>query len=107
MPTLHWIVKEKVTNHHLEMPFKRQSLSYDLFNLYDQGDSFPGKYNDTASHFYYNADGIITLGHAFLSTMKTKAQQYVIYADNCLLTKNFITRHHIIFKKISRDVNKF
>jgi adenine-specific DNA-methyltransferase len=68
---------------------------------------FLSKHNDTAYYFYYEADGITTLNHAFLATMKTKAEQYVIYADNCLLTKEFITKHNIIFKKIPRDITKF
>jgi adenine-specific DNA-methyltransferase len=50
---------------------------------------------------------VTTLNHDFLSTIKTKAEQYVIYADNCLLTKEFMTKHHIIFKKIPRDITKF
>jgi len=69
--------------------------------------SFLGKHNDTAYYFNYEKDEVTTLDHAFLSTMKTKAEQYVIYADNCLLTKNFTTRHHIIFKKIPRDITRF
>jgi probable addiction module antidote protein len=32
--------------------------------------------------------------------MKIKAEQYVIYANNCLLTKDFITKHHSIIKII-------
>ena len=68
---------------------------------------FLGKYNDTAYYFYYDKDEVTTLDHAFLATMKTKAEQYVIYADNCLLTKDFITKHKIIFKKIPRDLTKF
>jgi len=68
---------------------------------------FLGKYNDTGYYFNYEADGITTLDHAFLASMKTKAEQYVIYADNCLLTKDFMTKHHIIFKKIPRDITKF
>ncbi|MCK9425781.1 MAG: site-specific DNA-methyltransferase [Ignavibacteriaceae bacterium] len=68
---------------------------------------FLGKYNDTAYYFNYEQNEITTLDHAFLSTMKTKAEQYVIYADNCLLTKNFMTKHHIIFKKIPRDITRF
>ena len=68
---------------------------------------FLGKHNDTAYYFNYEKDGVTTLDHAFLATMKTKAEQYVIYADNCLLTKDFMTKHHIIFKKIPRDVTKF
>ena len=39
--------------------------------------------------------------------MKTKAEQDVIHADNCLLTKDFMTKHHIIFKKIPRDITRF
>lgn len=69
--------------------------------------SYLGTHNDTAYYFNYEKDGVTTLDHAFLATMKTKAEQYVIYADNCLLTKDFMTKHHIIFKKIPRDVTKF
>ena len=75
--------------------------------LKDEHDSFMGVSNDTAYYFHYDADGITTLDHAFLSTMKTKAGQYVIYADNCLLTKDFMTKHNIIFKKIPRDITRF
>lgn len=66
-----------------------------------------GKHNDTAYYFNYEKDEVTTLDHAFLATMKTKAEQYVIYADNCLLTKDFMTKHHIIFKKIPRDITRF
>ena len=70
-------------------------------------DSFLGKHNDTAYYFNYEPEKVTTLNHEFLSTMKTKAEQYVIYADNCLLTKEFMTKHHIIFKKIPRDITRF
>ena len=68
---------------------------------------FLGKNNDTAYYFNYEQDEVTTLDHAFLATMKTKSEQYVIYADNCLLTKDFMTKHHIIFKKIPRDITRF
>lgn len=68
---------------------------------------FLGKHNDTVYYFNYEQDEVTTLDHAFLATMKTKAEQYVIYADNCLLTKDFMTKHHIIFKKIPRDITRF
>ena len=74
---------------------------------YQDNKHFLGKHNDTAYYFNYEKDEVTTLDHAFLSTMKTKAEQYVIYADNCLLTKNFTTKHHIIFKKIPRDITRF
>ncbi|MCC6600224.1 MAG: site-specific DNA-methyltransferase [Crocinitomicaceae bacterium] len=69
--------------------------------------SYLGTHNDTAYYFHYQQDEVTTLDHAFLATMKTKAGQYVIYADNCLLTKDFMTKHNIIFKKIPRDITKF
>lgn len=68
---------------------------------------FLGKHNDTCYYFNYEPDEITTLNHEFLATMKTKAEQYVIYADNCLLTKDYMTEHHIIFKKIPRDITRF
>lgn len=66
-----------------------------------------GKENDTAYYFHYEVDKLTTLNHAFIATMKAKAGQYVIYADNCLLTKSFMAKHHIIFKKIPRDITRF
>ncbi len=70
-------------------------------------DYYLGKHNDTAYYFHYEQDGTTTLDHSFLATIKTKAEQYVIYADTCLLTKAFMQKHHIIFKKIPRDITKF
>ncbi len=69
--------------------------------------AFLGKYNDTAYYFHYKPDETTTLDHEFLATLKTRASQYVVYADNCLLTKNYLTKHHIIFKKIPRDISRF
>ncbi len=68
---------------------------------------FLGKHNDTSYYFNYEPAEITTLDHSFLASMKTQAEQYVIYADNCLLTKNYMTKHHIIFKKIPRDITRF
>ena len=68
---------------------------------------FLGKHNDTCYYFDYEQDGVTTLDYAFLSAMKTKAEQYVVYADNCLLTKEFMTKNNIIFKKIPRDITRF
>ncbi|MCK9413822.1 MAG: site-specific DNA-methyltransferase [Prolixibacteraceae bacterium] len=85
----------------------KQRLKYDLSNLPDDHDSFLGKHNDTAYYFYYAPEKVTTLNHEFLATLKTKAEQYVIYADNCLLTKEYMTKNHIIFKKIPRDITRF
>ncbi|HRE57195.1 MAG TPA: site-specific DNA-methyltransferase [Candidatus Kapabacteria bacterium] len=68
---------------------------------------FLDKYNDTSYYLYYEKDEITTVNHKFLATMKTKSEQYIIYADNCLLTKEFMTKHNIVFKKIPRDITRF
>lgn len=68
---------------------------------------FLNKCNDTAYYFNYEKDSVTILNHDFLSTMKTKAEQYVIYADKCLLTKEFMAKNNIIFKKIPRDITRF
>jgi adenine-specific DNA-methyltransferase len=83
-----------------QAPLNLQKVSVD-------NDSFLGKNNDTAYYFNYQIDKVTTLNVEFLSTIKTKAEQYVIYADNCLVTKDFMTKHHIIFKKIPRDITRF
>ncbi len=68
---------------------------------------FLSKHHDTAYYFNYEADRVTILNHAFLSTIKTKAEQYLIYADKCLLTKEYMSKGKIIFKKIPRDITKF
>jgi adenine-specific DNA-methyltransferase len=64
-------------------------------------------HNQTMYYFYYEPDCITTLDYTFLASLQTKAGQYVIYADNCLLTKDFMVKRHIIFKKIPRDITRF
>lgn len=68
---------------------------------------FLDKNNDTAYYFYYEPGNITTLNHEFLATMKTKAEQYIIYADNVSLDEIFMTTHNIIFKKIPRGITRF
>ncbi len=67
---------------------------------------FLGKYLGTAYYFYYEKDQITTLDKVFLNTITQRAEQYVIYADNCLLSAEFMQANHIIFKKIPRDIKK-
>jgi adenine-specific DNA-methyltransferase len=74
---------------------------------YKDSKYFLNKHNDTAYYFIYEQDGETTLDKEFLGTIKTTAEQFVIYADNCLLTKEYRTKHHIIFKKIPRDITRF
>ncbi len=66
-----------------------------------------GTTNTTAYYFYYYKDKLTTLDDSFMRTVKKKAEQYIIYADNCLLNKSLINKYHIIFKKIPRDITRF
>ncbi len=68
---------------------------------------FLNRHNDTAYYFFYEVKKLTTVNHKFLCTVKTKADQYVIFADNCLLTKDYMQKHNIIFKKIPRDITRF
>jgi adenine-specific DNA-methyltransferase len=60
----------------------------------------------TAYYFYYEPKEATTLGHAFLSTVKTKAGGYTIYADLNALGAAEMDGYRITFKKIPRDIAK-
>jgi len=77
MPTLHWIGKENVMNHQRDVPFRVLEHQYGFFLVIKE------------------------------KPRSLKAEQYAIYADNCLHSKEFMAKHHIMFKKIPRDITKF
>ena len=66
-----------------------------------------GTKDQTDYYFYYTLDDVTTVDYDFMAKIKHKASQYIIYADNCLLEKDFMLKHHIIFKKIPRDITRF
>lgn len=66
-----------------------------------------GVKEQTAYYFYYDDTNMTTLDESFLRKLKTKAEQYIIYADNCLLDEKLMSKYHIIFKKIPRDITRF
>ena len=65
-----------------------------------------GTHITTAYYFYYDKENVTTLSRAFLHTIKTKADSYVIYADLCTLSDAELEKYHITFKKIPRDITK-
>lgn len=67
---------------------------------------YMGKNNDTAYYFYYKKDQITTLNHEFLSMINTKATEYIIYADKCVLAQEIMEKFNIVFKKIPRDITR-
>jgi adenine-specific DNA-methyltransferase len=65
---------------------------------------------DTAWVFHYEPDIVTSLDMDFLSTLKfgnKKPKTAIIYADKCLLSKDFMAKHGIIFKKVPRDITRF
>ena len=68
--------------------------------------SYMGTHYGTAYYFHYKPDEVTTLSRAFLHTVKTRAEGYVIYADLCTLSAAELDRYHIVFKKIPRDISR-
>lgn len=67
---------------------------------------FLGRNNNTDYYFYYEKDQFTELNYAFLSTIPTKNECTVIYADVCLLSDNELAKFGIVFKKIPRDITR-
>lgn len=65
-----------------------------------------GRNNDTDYYFYYEKDSLTTLNHGFLSTIKEKADGYLIYADLCTIPDEELKQYNITFKKIPRDIKR-
>lgn len=62
----------------------------------------------TNYYFYYKRGEETVLDRAFLNTFTPadQAEQYIIYADCCRLSREFMQTHHITFKQIPRDIKK-
>lgn len=63
-----------------------------------------GVHDRHAYYFYYEPDRLTTLNKAFLCTIKTRAESYLIYADVNMLSTEEMEKFHISFKKIPRDI---
>ncbi len=68
---------------------------------------FLGNHNGAGYYFYYEKDSITTLSYDTLNIVEERAEQYIIYADQCLIDKEDLLAKNIIFKKIPRDIRKF
>ena len=67
-----------------------------------------GRKDGTNYYFYYKRGEETVLDRAFLNTFTPadQAEQYIIYADCCRLSRDFMQAHHITFKQIPRDIKK-
>lgn len=73
-----------------------------------------GLNRETAWLFHYEPDRSTSLDLDFLSTLRfggdsgaARPGTFIIYADRCLLSAEFMRRHGIVFKKIPRDITRF
>lgn len=73
-----------------------------------------GLNRETAWVFHYEPDRATSLDMDFLGSLRFggdtgagKPSTVIIHADRCLLSKDFMTRHGIVFKKIPRDITRF
>ena len=64
--------------------------------------AFLGVYKGEAYYFY---EGV--LDRDFLSTMRTRADAYIIFAESCAIDEEFLHKYKIEFKKIPRDIIKY
>ena len=93
--------KLAISNSGETQPIANCRLLISNSNSYLLGDN-----DGTSYYFYYEPKEITTLDKAFLNNITHRAEQYVIYADNCLLSDEFMQLNHIVFKKIPRDIRK-
>ena len=68
--------------------------------------AFLGRHNETDYYFCYDPNQAIILDMDLLATITQKASQYLIYADSCELSEEFLNANNIIFKKIPRDITR-
>ena len=68
--------------------------------------AYLGDFNGTGIYFYYEKSKLTTLNAEFLRSIGIKSDAYLIYADECGMSEEFLQRNKIIFKKIPRDIKK-
>ncbi|MEZ0542703.1 site-specific DNA-methyltransferase [Fibrella arboris] len=88
-----WFTETKGTS--LPLPDEHQPEPYRM-----------GVHEGTAYYFCYNAEATTTLDYDLLGTFLTRAEQYIVYADSCLLPDDYLQQKQIIFKKIPRDITR-
>jgi adenine-specific DNA-methyltransferase len=75
-------------------------------SLAETEDPYLGTFDGTAYWFLYHPTQETTLDYKFLATVSDIAEQYLVYADNCLLSPEYLAEHDIVFKKIPRDLSR-
>ncbi|MBR1472489.1 MAG: site-specific DNA-methyltransferase [Lachnospiraceae bacterium] len=65
---------------------------------------FMGAHRACAYYFYYHGGDPTVLNRDFLHKIRTEADAYVIYADQCALSPLELEKWNITYKKIPRDI---
>ena len=73
----------------------------------EEGKYLLDNHNETGYYFYYEKDQLTTLEIDTLNIVIEPQEQYIIYADICLLDPEYMQKKNIIFKKIPRDITRF
>lgn len=59
-------------------------------------------------YFYYEKGEPTTLSKSTLGKVITeRAEQYIVYANSCTLSKETLAKYNIVFKKITSDIKRF
>jgi adenine-specific DNA-methyltransferase len=73
----------------------------------DENPYFLGSIFGVSYYFYFSKKQNTVLDYAFLKTIKTKDEQYVVYADSCAIEESWLQKHNVRFKKIPRDIPRY
>ena len=69
--------------------------------IFGDCEEFLGINKGTAYYFKFG-----TLDYEFLATIKTRADEYIIFAESCAIDTEFLYKNKIEFRKIPRDILK-
>jgi adenine-specific DNA-methyltransferase len=73
----------------------------------DEDSYLLGRKDGCACYLCHKPGAGMQLSYDTLQIVKERAEQYVIYADSCTLSEEFMTAHNIVYKKIPRDIKRF
>jgi adenine-specific DNA-methyltransferase len=65
-----------------------------------------GVEKNTAYYFIYDPQKPTTLDLDFLTQIREKQDEYIVYADSCTISETDLNQWRITFKKIPRDISK-
>ncbi len=86
--------------------FSETNTNYEINTFHLHEPYLLGIHKDIAYYFYFEAEQITTLDIDSLSIIKSNAKQYIIYANNCVLPKEYLLKNNILFKQIPNQISR-